>query len=286
MKKQKHKVRFSFDIIGKNRKILDRYSNIKDLKKSKPIISGVLRNSESYKILRESDLIISINNNKINNCNDLSKIIKKLKWGKKVIFKVKRNQKIIEKEITPISFDRWKNKMPRLGIDVIEKEDLLTNKSNIEVNEVFTISSARPGITYILKDSSKTKLIEVGDVIISINSKKINSLKDWVIYSNKLIPGEIANIKIKDKSNHTSIIKMKIISYANFIKENDRICRTYWPKKAADILLKEYEENDFYVDDKWKKRKGKLIKKYSDEEYEEKVFKPLAVKYLKQQKKK
>ena len=286
MKKQKHKVRFSFDIRGENKELIDRYSDIKVLKKSKPIICGVQRNSESYKILIENDLIISINNKKITNCYDLSKIIKKLKWGKKTIFKVKRNGKIIEKEITPISFDKWKNKQSDLGISVIEKKDLLTNKLNVEVKKVGMISSARPGITYIFKNSSKTKLIDIDHVIISLNSKKINSLKDWDLYSTKLIPGEIANIKIKDIGNYTSLIKMKITSYGNFIKENKKICRKYWPKKAADILLKEYEENDFYADDKWEKRKSKIIEKYSDEQYQEKVIKPLAVKYSKEQKNK
>jgi len=285
MKKQKHKVRFSFDIRGENKDLIDRYSDIKVLEKSKPIICGVQRNSESYKILIENDLIISINNKKINNCYDLSKIIKKLKWGKKTAFKVKRNGKIIEKEITPISFDKWKNKISDLGISVVEKKDVLTNKLNVEVKQVHKVSSARPGMTFIFKDSSKIKLIEEGDTIISLNSKKINSLKDWDLYSSKLIPGEIANIKIKDTGNFASLIKMKITSFGNFLKVNEKGCRKYWPKRAADILLKEYEENDYYVDDKWEKRKSKIIQKYSDEEYQKKVIEPFAVKYYKQQKK-
>ena len=57
-------------------------------------------------------------------------------------------------------------------------------------------------------------------------------VKDGPVFSNiKLIVK-----KAKD-------FKIKIINYNGFLKLNEKLCRSYWPKKAADILLNEYEEN-------------------------------------------
>lgn len=277
--KSKHMARFSFDIRGINNEILTKWSDIKIQKKTKPIICGVQKNSESYNVLREDDLIISVNNKKVKNFHDLLKIRKKLKWGKKVKFKIKRNGKFVEKNIFLDSFEKWKKKIIQLGINVIQKQDLLTKKNFVEVSNIDILSSAKPGL---INEFFRKILIETGDIIISLNSKKIKSIKDWDFHSNKLTPGETAIFEVKKSNNNVHKIKIKIINYNGFLKLNEKLCRSYWPKKAADILLKEYEENDFYLSEK---RKENVIKKYSDEKYKEEVFEPLLKKFTKKKSK-
>ena len=117
---------------------------------------------------------------------------KKLKWGQEVTFEIERKGKILKKYITPISFESWKEKTAMLGIDVLPHK-----KKYIKVSEVHHFYSARPKFETILK--SMPELIIAGDIIISVNSNKIESIEDWDRETSKLKPDQTASFKVKRK---------------------------------------------------------------------------------------
>ena len=256
-------VKFSFWFRDKNNETVATIKNFKNfskednsLKKIPPVIRGVIKGNESHKILKPQDLIVAINNKKIKNLYDFFREKSKLRWSSVVKFSIKRNRKIIEKEITLNSFENWKKKYPRLGIEVREE------KNCIKVSNIDYLSSALP------KFSSSNK-VRFRDVIISLNNKKIKTLKKWDIEVGKLIPKKTALFKVQAFGGPKRLEKIRIINFNQFLELNREFCMDMWPKKAAEILLREYEENDFLLDPK---RKSEVIKKYEDDKYKDKLI--------------
>ena len=226
------------------------------LKTIKPIVYIVFKNLEGYKILKFGDLIIQINKKKINNIYELLIERKKLKWNSTINFKIKRKKEYLNLKIKLNSFDHWKKNCPKLGFDVSKKSNSLV------ISDVNILSSAIPKF-----DSKPT--IKTGDQIISLNKTKVKTHKDFSEVIGLCIPNKVLRFDfIRDSILHST--KIKIISFAKFIKLNRDFCMEYWPKKAAKILLREYELNDFHLDPTYK---SKIIDKFTDKKYEKNVQK-------------
>ena len=158
-------VKFGFYFKDKNR-LISTANNIKaflpkQLKNIKPKICSVLKGLESENILKAKDIILKIDKFKIKNVYDVFKARTKLKWNSIVNIEVKRNRQVLNYHLKIKSFDNWKKKQSRIGIDVEKKSGIIV------VSSVDIMSSALPEF---LSDST----LKVGDQLVSINGKNIN----------------------------------------------------------------------------------------------------------------
>ena len=262
MKKIKNTVKFGLLFKDRNHMIstaphLNGYKDASiKLDEIKPIVFTVFKNLESEGLVFSGDKIVAINNNKIKNMYDFYIQKNKLAWNSNVYFKIFRKNKFINVKVRLKSFNNWKKRFPRIGIDIIKKSKY------VEISEVQTLSSALP------KWGSNTK-IKTGDKLISINNRKINQLSDVSEAIGNCIPKKFMTIEALNEYGVFKT-KIKVISYEDFLKLNREFCMGFWPEKAAIILCKEYEDNDFYLDEKYK---SKIIEKYSGESYNKKLLK-------------
>jgi len=229
--KSKHAVRFTLFFRDKNNKIAMQY--IEDSDDAEPRIKGVQNACESYGHLEINDLILSINGNPTKTISDYTKERIKLKWGQEVTFKIERKGKILKKYITPISFESWKEKIALLGIDVLPHK-----KKYVKVSNIDFFDSVRPKY-------DSPALIAEGDIIISVNSKKIASIENWDKEISGFKPGQTITFKVKRKMKGIISEKIKLINYNGFLKNNEEYVRSVLGKKVADLMLKEYEEGDY-----------------------------------------
>ena len=271
--KSKHEVRFNFFFRDKNNKIVMR--DVEDSHDTKPRIKGVQNASESHGHLEINDLILSINGNPTKTISDYIKEKRKLQWGQEVTFEIERKGKILKKYITPISFESWKEKMVSLGIDVLTHK-----KKYIKVSNIQFLLSARP------KFDSPTLIVE-GDIIISVNSKKIGSIEDWDREISRFKPGQTITFKVKRKMKGIISEKITLINFNDFLKNNEEHVRKYNSKKVADLMLKEYEEGDYMgISDERRQEIQNMDSEeeqnnYTDDDYshdEEKIYLSTSVK--------
>ena len=108
IRKKLHKVDINYDqdIIHSRDNI--NFYRFTYLKKILPIVRGIFINSESHKLLKINDLIISIEGYKIKNLYDFFRAKTKLKWNTIVNFEVKRNNQSKKLKIPLRSFEEWK----------------------------------------------------------------------------------------------------------------------------------------------------------------------------------
>ena len=237
-------VKFGFYFKDKNR-LISTANNIKaflpkQLKNIKPKICSVLKGLESENILKAKDIILKIDKFKIKNVYDVFKARTKLKWNSIVNIEVKRNTQVLNYNLKIKSFDNWKKKQSRIGIDVEKKSGIIV------VSSVDIMSSALPEF---LSDST----LKVGDQLVSINGKNINKLEDFYLSIQDMVPGIIVNFKFL-RNNFPMEEDIRIISFNEFIKLNRKFCKQYWPKSVSGLLVKEYEDNDFYLNEKYKQK--------------------------------
>ena len=98
---------------------------------------------------------IAVNNKEIQFDNEINKI----NWGDEIILEVERKNKIQNIKIKTLSFENYKKKHAVWGIDIKEEKKQMVIKSY--------------GIEY-----NYSNYIEPGDILLEINSVKINSLND------------------------------------------------------------------------------------------------------------
>ena len=237
-------VKFGFYFKDKNR-LISTANNIKaflpkQLKNIKPKICSVHKGLESENILKAKDIILKIDKFKIKNVYDVFKARTKLKWNSIVNIEVKRNTQVLNYHLKIKSFDNWKKKQSRIGIDVEKKSGIIV------VSSVDIMSSALPEF---LSDST----LKVGDQLVSINGKNINKLEDFYLSIQDMVPGIIVNFKFL-RNNFPMEEDIRIISFNEFIKLNRKFCKQYWPKSVSGLLVKEYEDNDFYLNEKYKQK--------------------------------
>ena len=259
--KNKSTVKFGLMFKDEAKDFISTAPNIKGYTKeelidSKPIVFCAYKGLESYQSLIYGDKILSINGKKIKNMYEFYKIKNKLSWNSKVNFSFIRNTQKKDVTIKLKSFNNWKKKFPRLGFD------LKQNNNYVEFFDLQMLSSVLP------KWTSNTK-IQSGDKILSLNNKKITTIKDVSDVMSDFIPNKIMKISVFNE-NGVINTKIKVISYNSFLKLNREFCSKYWPKKAAEILCKEYENNDFFLSEKYKQ---KIIKKYEKPTYKKTLLK-------------
>ena len=229
----KHKVRFNIEFDYKP----------KDSHKSKPLIIYVQAGSISENKFFNGDLIKSVNNIQIKTGDDLDNEINKLNWGDEVLFEVERKNKIEKVNIKTISFDHYK------------KNNVVWSLAIEEVNKLIKIKQY--GIEYKFKNE-----LEVGDELISINSEKILSIRDFDKERAKYKVGDVVEYKIQRKNQpQPKTIKIKLISFKEAIKINKKSCENYWIKKAGSLMFKEWEECDYGNNhEDWEKRREEILK--------------------------
>ncbi len=229
----KHKVRFNIEFDYK----------IKDSHKSKPQIVYVQAGSVSEKKFFIGDTIKSINSTQVKTGDDLDNEINKLNWGDEAIFEVERKNKIEKVNIKTISFDHYK------------KNCVVWSLAIEEVNKLIKIKQY--GIEYNFGNE-----LAVGDELISINSEKILSIRDFDKERAKYKVGDIIEYKIQRKNQpHPKTIKIKLISFKKAIKINKKSCENFWIKKAGSLMFKEWEECDYGNNHKdWEKRREEILK--------------------------
>ena len=166
----------------------------------------------------------------------------------------------------PLPFEEWKENYPRVGIDVKEQDN------QIKVSDIANFSS----VTFEFLDD---RTINNGDIIISLNGKKIKTLKDWDQGYSTLIPNKLARFVIQPKDSSKKIkTNIKIINFNKFLELNRKFCMSYWPKEGAKILLKEYEEYNFYLDEKYK---SKVLAKFWNKKNTDTIIKKVIKKLKK-----
>ena len=224
------------------------------LKLTKPIIYTVLTGLESEGILKFGDLIVKLDKYKINNLYDFFKAKNKLAWNSEVNIQVKRKRKVLNFKLNIKSFDNWKKRYPRVGIHV------KTEKNKVIVSEITLMSSALP-------EFFSPSTLKIGDQLIMVDNKRINTIDDYFKSLDNVIPNKRINFKFI-RFGEVFEKNIKIINWNRFIKLNRKFCKQHWPHGISSILVKEYEENDFYLDEKYKQRR---LKKYYDEEHIKKI---------------
>ena len=231
---QHHKVRFDIEVQQKG-----------ELR-----IRHVQAGSISDPKLKIGDLILSINEVPVKTAKDFDNETAKLVWGEKISLEIEREGKIVTKIIKTISFENYKKNTVMLGFDWKPNK-----KMGIKVKEVMN-----------------KKIIPVpiytDDIIIGVNGKKIISEKVWDIERLKFKPGQTITLKIKRKMKGVISEKMKLINFDELLINNEKEVRNQLNKPKADLMLKEWEERDYFASEEWNKRMQEIRNMDLEEEPE------------------
>ena len=151
-------------------------------KKLKPIITGVDESGPSHDVLKENDLILKINDKKINTIKQFENAQKKLKPNEIIIVRVKRRNQELNRAIRTISleeFEKPKQKQPvRLGI-------FFSPPGNQDLK-----------ILYVAKKSASFKKLKADDVILELNDVKLDKRDHYFRELGKVLWGEVVKVKI------------------------------------------------------------------------------------------
>ncbi len=196
--------------------------NLKN-KKLKPIITGVDEAGPSHDILKENDLILKINEKKINTLQDYENAQKKLKPNEIIIINIKRRNQELNRAIRTISleeFEKPKQKQPvKLGIRM---------KAYPEKEEELKIFSVQ-------KKSDSYKKLKAEDLIYSINFVIVKTREDYDKEIKKILWGEEVIVGVIRKHKELTI-KIKTTSLYNYRLRTIELGIDY--KKSKDKFLK------------------------------------------------
>ena len=228
----KHSVRFDIEFYTKN----------KEDDPSKLIIDFVQAGSISDKKFFIGDLIKSVNETKVINKIDLDNEINKVNWGEEVVFEVERKNKIEKVKIKTISFDNYKKKHAHWSLNLKDEKKQLKIESY--------------GIEYGYDD-----YFTIGDLLLEINSKKINSISEFNNERSKYKVGDKVKLKVQRKNQpQPKIVEIKLINFEEAIKKNKESCDNYMYRKAGSLLFKEWVESDYGQNhDDWMKRREEIV---------------------------
>ena len=134
-------------------------------KKLKPIIIGVDEASPSHNVIKENDLILKINEKKINTLKDYDNAQKKFKPNEIIIIRLKRRNQELNRAIRTISLHEFEN--PR-------------QKHFVRFDLYFHEGSMDTKILAVGKKSVANKKLKSGDVILEINKEPIFNGRDYL----------------------------------------------------------------------------------------------------------
>ena len=182
---------------------------------------------------------IAVNNKEIQFDNEMNKI----NWGDEIILEVERKNKIQNIKIKTLSFENYKKTHAVWGIDIKEEKKQMVIKSY--------------GIEY-----NYSNYIEPGDILLEINSVKINSLNDLNKEKSKYKVGDTIEFKIERKKiSQIKKFKIKLIHFQKAILLNKKSCDNYWIKKAGTLMFKEWVDSDYGYNHKdWLGRREEILK--------------------------
>jgi len=229
----KHKVRFDIELFQdpKNNEI-------------KLLIVFIQKGGIADGKLLLGDKIKSINGVVVNNKEiEFDNEINKINWGDEATFEVERKNKIQKIKIKTLSFENYKKTHTVWGIDIKEEKKQMVIKSY--------------GIEYNYND-----YIEQGDILLEINSVKINSINDLNEEKSKYKVGDTIEFKIKRKKiSQIKKFKIKLINFKKAIELNKKSCDNYWIKKAGSLMFKEWVDADYgYNHGDWVGRREEILK--------------------------
>lgn len=145
------------------------------------VVSDVIKESPADKAgLKIGDIIISYDNQKLNDLNKLYSFFKELKPGKKVILTVERNGKIIKLEIEPIvKAEKEKKNLPKK--DNIAKLGIITKDISEKNAYLYGITVKAGAVIFsVLENSAAYKYgLRNGDVILKIENEKVINSNDF-----------------------------------------------------------------------------------------------------------
>ena len=144
-------------------------------KKLKPIIIGVDEAGPSHNVIKENDLILKINEKKINTLKDYASAQKKLKPNEIIIIRLKRRNQELNRAIRTISLHEFEN--PR-------------QKHFVRFDLYFHEGSMDTKILAVGKKSVANKKLKSGDVILEINKQPIFNGNDYLKEIKKVLWGE------------------------------------------------------------------------------------------------
>jgi len=172
-------------------------------KKLKPMITEVDEAGPSHDVLKKNDLILKINEKKINTLKDYDNAQKKLKPNEIIIVRVKRRNQELNRAIRTISLEEFelpKQKQPvRLGIMM---------KIPPEKDE-------ETKILYVQKKSDSYKKLKAGDLIYSINFVILKTREDYFREMKKVLWGDEVQVCVI-RENKKLIVKIKTSSLYNY----------------------------------------------------------------------
>ncbi len=229
----KHKVRLDIEF----------YEDPKN-KKIELLIVFIQKGGVSDGKLLLGDIIKSINGIAVNNKEiQFDNEINKINWGDEIILEVERKNKIQNIKIKTLSFENYKKTHAVWGIDIKEEKKQMVIKSY--------------GIEY-----NYSNYIEPGDILLEINSVKINSLNDLNKEKSKYKVGDTIEFKIERKKiSQIKKFKIKLINFQKAILLNKKSCDNYWIKKAGTLMFKEWVDSDYGYNHKdWLGRREEILK--------------------------
>jgi len=178
------------------------------LKKTEGVlVNRVYENSAAEKAgIKEGDVILECNNNKLEDPSDLQKIVINTPVGGLLNLKIYREGRMLSIQVKT-------DKMP--SDEKIEKADKSKNPLGIKVRDLLpserSQSFYKSGVVVveIEEGSPAESKIKEGDIIFTINQKPIKSAKDFKQLVSTLRKGNIINIFLQ-RDNHTFYVAIRL----------------------------------------------------------------------------
>ncbi len=178
-------------------------------KKLKPIITGVDEAGPSHDVLKENDLILKINEKKINTLKEYENAQKKLKPNEIIIVRVKRRNQELNRAIRTISLEDFEKPKQihyvRFGFYFTTPIMMRKKDWNKQPTKVLAVA----------KKSYARNKIKHGDIITAINNVPITNIEEYYIEIKKVLWGESVLFSIL-RNNKKISFKIKSKSFYDY----------------------------------------------------------------------
>lgn len=170
-------------------------------------IYSIFNNSPAERSgIKPGDIVISVDNKTIKDNNDLLKAVGNLPAGKKSVFRVIRDNQIINVNVFPETRDEDSGKGSLWpGVTVVPLTDKIVEEMN-KVNNKKISKRTKGVMVAAVAENSVSKLTGVlpGDVIIDVDGEKVRSINDFYRYIGN--SGEEITLKLIRKGQKIKLI--------------------------------------------------------------------------------
>jgi len=171
------------------------------------IVSEVVSGSPAEKAgIEQGDVVVKFNGEKIGDYGELSRMAALTKPGTEVTLSIIRRGREIEIEVVLGTYPKEKALMRQTsGYDIfgVKTEDISKQHQNIIGHQGIVVTGVQSG------SPAEEEEIQVGDVILEINRKKINTLEDYSATLDKIEPGQTILLLVKNQ-HRTRFLSLKI----------------------------------------------------------------------------